>query len=493
MTIVKDIFDFSLGATLKGGEMLLKGYLPDGKSGARFAKPKEYHKYLNAKNTGLLLDGQALRLTERESFQNACVIARVGAGKTSRFIIPNVLDKADRQCSLVVNDPKGEVFAATSAHMHAKGFDIYRIDPENPHLSHRFNPLLEARDGVQLEQIAEILMMAGNPGDRDPFWNRGAMRFVGLFLKGLANAGAEDPRLFTLANLNHMLQHFGENGRALDEWMALYSMPPDNPNDATLWNEWQGLLTGNKEGIQSFVLNALTALRALSNPKVAWVTGGSDFELATLRQRKTVLYIVTPPQYADYYAFLTSVIFRSVFNAAMRSVPGPRDLPLYVFYDEFGHSTLPGFVATANTIRAYKVSLTIVLQSMAQLASRYGPNIAQAIQGGFNTYVTYAGADPETAQFFERVVGKVRERDKPVFFGKPKGPDTYREYNLINANEVRTLKDDEGLIVASNRNPILLKTHGYFEESRYRRAIEAGALAIVPRRDPLPPLKFIDL
>ncbi len=493
MTIVKDIFDFSLGTTLKGGEMLIKGYLPDGKSGARFAKPKEYRKYLNAKNTGLLLDGQTLRMSERESFQNACVIARVGAGKTSRFIIPNVLDKADANCSLVVNDPKGEVFAATSAHMQAKGFSVYRIDPENPLRSHRFNPLLEARDAVQLEQIAEILMMAGNPGERDPFWNRGAMRFVGLFLKCLANAGVEDPRLFTLANLNHLLQNFGENGHALDEWMALYSMPRDNPADETLWHEWKGLLTGNKEGIQSFVLNALTALRALSNPKVAWVTGASDFELSSLRERKSILYIVTPPQYADYYAFLTSVIFRSVFNAAMRQVPGPLDLPLYMLIDEFGHMSLPGFVSTANTVRAYKVSLTIVLQSMAQLASRYGPNIAQAIQGGFNTYVTYAGADPETAQFFERVVGKVRERDRPVFFGKPKGPDTYREYNLINANEVRTLKDDEGLIVSANRNPILLKTRGYFEEPRYRRALKAGSLDIVPRQEPLPPLKFIDL
>ena len=46
------------------------------------------------------------------------------------------------------------------------------------------------------------------------------------------------------------------------------------------------------------------------------------------------------------------MFFRSVFNAAMRQVPGKKDLPIYMLYDEFGHSTLPGFVSTANTIRA---------------------------------------------------------------------------------------------------------------------------------------------
>ncbi len=30
---------------------------------------------------------------------------------------------------------------------------------------------------------------------------------------------------------------------------------------------------------------------------------------------------------------------------AMREMPGKRDLPIYVLYDEFGHSAIPNFVA----------------------------------------------------------------------------------------------------------------------------------------------------
>ena len=86
------------------------------------------------------------------------VIARVGAGKTSRYIIPNVIERAKYPCSVIVNDPKGEVYEATSGHMKKHGFNVIVIDPEHPDRSHRFNPLTEARDAIELDQIAEILI-----------------------------------------------------------------------------------------------------------------------------------------------------------------------------------------------------------------------------------------------------------------------------------------------------------------------------------------------
>lgn len=95
----------------KFGKFLLDSQSLKSKSGAKFANRWDYRSYLSSKHKGLLLDGQSLRLSERESFQNVCVIARVGAGKTSQYIIPNVLDKANHNCSMVINDPKGEVMS----------------------------------------------------------------------------------------------------------------------------------------------------------------------------------------------------------------------------------------------------------------------------------------------------------------------------------------------------------------------------------------------
>ena len=65
----------------KFGKFLLDSQSLKSKSGAKFANRWDYRSYLSSKHKGLLLDGQSLRLSERESFQNVCVIARVGAGR----------------------------------------------------------------------------------------------------------------------------------------------------------------------------------------------------------------------------------------------------------------------------------------------------------------------------------------------------------------------------------------------------------------------------
>ncbi len=467
--------------------------------GARLAGKRDYPERLGSGNAGLLLDGDRLKLSERESFQNVCVVARVGAGKTSRYIIPNVIERAKYPCSVVVNDPKGEVYAATSGHMAKNGFRVIVINPEHPEASHRFNPLAEARDMIELDQVAEILIKAGKPGGQQhsassgDFWAQGAIRFVSVFLGCLRNAGRENPAFNTLHNLYFLFQNFGEDGSALDGFMARYSVDPDNPNDRRLWNEWQGVLTGNKEGVQSFVLNAITALSAMRQEHLARITAESSFSLDSLRTEKTVIYFITPPQHAEYYGFLTSLFFRSVFNALMRKLP-PQDkrkpyLPCYVLYDEFGHSTIPNFVSTANTIRGYRVSLSIVLQSIAQLSARYGRDYAQSIQGGFNTAVAYAGSDPETASYFERVIGKTRvyQYQDPTARNGGRSPtahyEQYREQNLMNANEIRTMKSEEVLIVSGNHDPILIPSRGYYEVGRMRRAASVPLVPVEVSRE----------
>lgn len=436
--------------------------------GAKFAKSSDYRKRMNSSNTGLLLDGESLRLGEKESFQNACIIARVGAGKTSRYIIPNVLERAKYSCSVVVNDPKGEVYQATSGYMQAKGFRVVVINPENPQASSTFNPLAEARDDIELDQIAEILIKAGKPSNgKDDFWASGAVRFVSVFLACLKNAGRANPAYNTLHNLYFLFQNFGEDGANLDRFMTRYTIDPDHPSDQRLWNEWQGVLTGNKEGVQSFVLNAITALKAMSNRNIAQITASSSFQLETLRKQKTIVYFITPPQHQEYYSFLTSLFFRSVFNASMRKMPDRHTLPLYVLYDEFGHSTIPNFVSTANTIRGYQVSLSIVLQSIAQLSAKYGKDTAQAIQGGFHTALAYAGSDPETAQFFERIIGKTRYYQTPDYLNHM---EHYREQSLFLANEIRTMKDDQVLIVSGNQDPVLISSKGFYQVGWMKRA-----------------------
>ena len=447
-------------------------------SGARLLNKSETAELLSSRNTGLLLDGVDGRLSERESFQNVCVIARVGAGKTSRYIIPNVLDKAKRNVSLVVNDPKGEVFDATSGFMQANGYRVITINPENLVQSSTFNPLLEAKNDIELEQVAEILVKAGSGGgSKDVFWDNGAIRMVSVLLKLLQRAGLKTPAHFTLGNLYYLLQNFGTDGSPLDDFVIQWAYDPSNPSDSTLWDEWRGATTGNANAVQSFALTALTALRAFTNQNMVRLTAESSFDLESIRAKKTIIYFIIPAQHAEYYGFWTSVFFRSVFNACMRRMPTPASLPVYVLYDEFGHSTIPSFVSVANTIRGYRVSLSIVLQSLSQLSARYGQDYARSIQGGFNTYLAYSGSDPETARFFQEISGKVVEVSKNRI---EEFKDQRQEYNLLNADAIRRIEDHQAVLVSANKNPAIISTTPFFQHSRYARVpARFGAAAIL--------------
>ena len=171
----KDVVSWPFKALGTGLSYLVKGYTLKNTGGAVFSKPKEYREFLNSRNRGLLLDGVDLRLSERDSFQNVALMARVGTGKTTRYVVSNVLDKARSRCSMVINDPKGEVYDLTSGYMQKRGYRIITIDPENLARSSRFNPLSEARNQIELEQVAEILVRSGIPtgGGKDDFWLHG--------------------------------------------------------------------------------------------------------------------------------------------------------------------------------------------------------------------------------------------------------------------------------------------------------------------------------
>ena len=382
----------------KTTELMIRGKLLNYKEGAQFLSDDELSEFLSSSNKGLLLDGVNKRLSVSESFQNVCLTARVGAGKTTKFIIPNVLDKAQRNVSMVIHDPKGEVHQATSGYLEANGYEIIVFNPQDISRSHLFNPLLEARNQIELEQIAETLIWSGNPGESDAYWNNGATRILNALLKCLSLG---DPKYLNLPNLHHLLQNFGEMGEGIEDWVAENCWDPEYPGDRYVLDEFKGIRTGNKAAVQSFIGICLTALKALTNRDLRTFFSKSDYDLSNLRKKKTAIYFITPSEHQKYYSFVTSLFFRSVFNECMRNhhLSG-KSLPVYILYDEFGNSYIPDFVSVANTIRGYGVSLSPILQSISQLSMIYGKDTAEAIQGALNTNICLSSSDPVTANYF---------------------------------------------------------------------------------------------
>ena len=61
--------------------------------------------------------------------------------------------------------------------------------------------------------------------------------------------------------------------------------------------------------------------------------------------------------------------------------------------------------------------------------------------------------------------------------------EKYQEYNLLNANEIRTIANNQALLVSSNRNPVLLDVVPYFANSRFDKAIRRGEYELPMQQD----------
>jgi type IV secretory pathway TraG/TraD family ATPase VirD4 len=466
---------------------LVKGYVLKKEQGARFSSSGEEKNIFQAKNTGLLIDGKNKRLSTQDSFEHIAIIAKPGAGKTTSYIIPNVLDKAGQKCSLVVTDPSGEIFTSTSAFMKAKGFHIMTLNPDNLLESACFNPFdgLTGKDTIEIEKICAAIILSKYGGDKEGIWNDGAISILEIFAKCLA---FNSPEHLNLPNLNYLINLFGEDGKSLDDWVADHSINPDNTEDSSIMTAWLGLTKNNKNMLSSYATIAKTALKQLNNSNIQQLLATNELDFSQFRQQKTILYIIVPAHQQDYYQFIIDLLYTRFFSLMMDSLPQKKELNIYCLLDEFGSSYIHGFSALINNIRKYRVSLSVVFQSLSQLEAQYGKS-ADAIKGGIGSYLVFAGADYATAKEMSDMVGK------RVIISRDHLTDTqekYQEIQLLSPDRIRTLDNNQCVFLSKNRHPIIITTTPFYRHFRFHSATKKGACEL-PRKVKQKKVEFVNI
>ena len=432
---------------------------------ARFMNRREELQVFGPRNKGLIIDGRSQRLSEDASCKHIAILARTGAGKTSRFILPNLL-KQD-QCSFLVTDLSGELFQKTSGYLKKRGFQVKALNLMDFSQSMQYNPLAFANSFTEIQQLSHVLVKSSNPNDKDPFWGQGAEKLLSILITCLKN-GPEEYQ--NLANVKHLLNHFGSDGRNLESFISQYA-------DETTFSEYQGFVSGNEKTIQSFVVTAQTALRMLGNPEIGELTARNDLDFNQLRNEKTALFLMVSQEQMEFYSFLINIFYTQFFAACFSSLQ-PK-LPTYCLLDEFGHLFIPNFDTVVSTIRKYRVSVSIVLQNEAQLRQRYSEAGAKTIlEGGMASKLYFSGMDINTAKQLEQTLGKVKlnTQNNKLF-----GEQYNQEKNLMNADQIRTLKDDEAIFLHENQKPAKITMLPYFKQGDLVRKTKIAPVINNPR------------
>lgn len=317
---------------------------------------------------------------------HALVIGGVGSGKSSCIAIPSLLSWKERVFAI---DIKGELSAKTKHHRPAMKI----FDPTDPDTCgyDPFHILADSRNLVQ--DINEIVMaLIPIPVDiKDPFWLQGAQKLL---------TGA-------------LLYFYSQGYSFIDAITAVQSTPApqlvdeiykSGDTDATLFvSQFVGLDTKTLAGIFSEVSNNVMLFatdadikQALSRPDTV---GPEDLE------RGHDVYIAIPENKLEQWKKLLTLIVNQFLKHFERR-PDEGAAPVLFLLDEFPRL---GKVETVlnglATLRSKKITVALIIQSMAQLDLTYGKEARQVIADCCNYKAILSATDGDTQEYLSRLVG----------------------------------------------------------------------------------------
>jgi type IV secretory pathway TraG/TraD family ATPase VirD4 len=419
---------------------------------ARWMNRKEMAVFLSPRHTGLALS-PALRLSQEASFRNLALIAPTGSGKTTRYVIPNLLQLAG---SAVVTDPSGEIYRATSGFLARQGFRIQVLQPAEVDRSLRFNPLACFRKGQELRRLAGVL--AEGSAGKDPFWTIGATNILSLVLSALV---AGNPRYENLANARWLLNHIAAERGGVSRFMAAHL-------DELGFAEFKAFLAQDEKVIASILSAARAALDLWSDPDIARLTATHSIDIAGLRERPTVIYLIVPEHKIRYFSVILNLFYSACFEHCL-SHWDEREaranavlLPVSFFLDEFGNlGRINDFASVITTLRKRRCSVSLILQEKAQLEALYGRLDAQTIfSGGCGNKLFFPGLDQETCEYLERALGQNTVYD--TYFAGISEHARVMGKPLLRADEIRMLADGQAILLSGNERPLLFAMPPYY-------------------------------
>lgn len=426
---------------------------------------------------GLLLS-KKVQLSSNASFEHVAVIGPTGAGKSSTFFIPNLLNLPP-EASMVISDPKGELYMKTKKYQESIGRKCILFAPLEPKHSLKYNPLEIAEGVTEVREIAQNLLInganaialaTGKASGGDSEWTNMA---VPLWTAALLFCKEQGGKLGTInAALNLLLE---KDQKQID--MLFTHSTPDVKAQYNIFKQ----ASGSEKTASSIKTVLASNLQLFTDPSLASVTEKSEFHPYVLKDEPTAIYIMCPERRSSYASPFMSVFYGQVINKIMEYTG--KDLPVYMMLDEFANiGVIPNFAQLAATCRSRKLSLTIGIQGIEQLHQNYGKENGDSIFNNLKSKMFYPGLATTTAQIASQLCGYTTIATESKSEGKNKDSrstsTSYQRRELLDSDEIRRLPSDEILLILHNREPVIDKQNKYYEDNTFQKRVSNEPLPI---------------
>ncbi|AHF08784.1 VirD4-like conjugal transfer protein, CD1115 family [Dehalobacter restrictus] len=414
---------------------------------------------------------------------NVMVVGGSGSGKTRFYAKPNVMQA---NTSFIVLDPKGEILRDTGNLLKAKGYDIKVLDLINMHLSHCYNPFAYLKDDKDVLKLVTNLIRNTTPkgsNTNDPFWERAETALLeALILYLLYEAPKEEqnfPMVMEMIAAAEVHEDDESYQSPLDELFERLEMRESEHLAVKQYNIFK--LAAGKTA-KSILIGLGVRLEKFNLSTLSGITTVDEMELSSVGEKKTALFAVIPDNDSSFN-FIVGMLYTQLFQSLMYLADykyGGR-LPVHVHFvmDEFANVALPDeFDKLLSTIRSREISVSIILQNLAQLKALF-KDTWESIVGNCDEFLYLGGNEQSTHKYVSELLGK--ETIDMNTYGQSKGRNGSYSVNyqlsgreLLTPDEVRMLDNRYALLFIRGERAIMDDKYDILKHSNLKLTVDGS-------------------
>ena len=453
------------GIGLKIGEKDEKGY-------SRWAKASEIKKDAGvekivikeqeAKAAGIPLINDGKNMWVDNGDYHNLVIGATGSGKTKCLVDPQVQSLARKGESMILTDPKGELYRDHSEMLRQRGYKIIVLNFRNPNMGNAWNPLTlpyklyqEGNTDKATELLDDVaLNILYDPENKnDPFWEKSAADFFSGLALGLFEDAKESQ--INLNSINYM-STVGEENFATSNYTKEYFLLKGEDSSPYVFasntinapNETKGsILSVFRQKIRLFA----------SREQLSEMLSYSDFNMEDIGRQKTAVFMIIHDEKTTYHALATIFLkqaYETLIDVAQNSPKGKLPHRTNFILDEFANMPpLKDVTTMVTAARSRAIRFTFIIQNFAQLNDVYGKEQAETIRSNCGNIIYLITTELAALEEISKLCGEVKSKDKDKTASTP----------LITVSDLQKLKLFEVIILRSRLNPFRTKLTPSFE------------------------------
>lgn len=370
-----------------------------------------------------------------------CFLGSTGSGKTVTALIPqcSFIATSKEKRSVVMTDPKGELFQKTSKMFKDNGYKIYTLDFRGPELSNHINILepiiseydsyikdknifLNNKENIEMNNLSMMhyaeanrlinsvsSMVIGKQGSqKDPFWNNSAKNFlaglISFFLESYEEGKIRRDQI-TLSGI----KKFQNSVLSEDNFEIFKEIIEQKEYGLKSKDNLLSIISSSENTFKSIMAVFNEKMAIFDDVNVESITADSDFYFNDFGKYPTVLYIIVPDEDKTYYQIVTIIIdliYKELIKLANLNDNKCLKVNVEWLLEEFANC--PAFEDIESMVsvgRSRGMRYYFFIQSFSQLNNVYGKEVARIILD--NCGLVYLKTNTEeTADEISKRLGK---------------------------------------------------------------------------------------